>query len=336
MAASERPSAPRQLARLRIDVHLDGQGLLATMADEVRQGLTASQKYLLPKYFYDARGSELFERITEQPEYYLTQTEHELLARLANELMATLRPHELVELGSGSSSKTRVLLDAASAPQHLRRYVPFDVSESMVHGTAQELLDAYPFLEVHGVIGDFERHLDRISPPTGGRLVLFLGSTIGNLEPGERRRFLSGVRALLGSEGRLLLGLDLVKDLDALNAAYNDDDGVTAEFNRNILQAVNNALQADFAPAAFEHRAFFNADASRIEMHLVPGAPQTVHLGGLGLTVHVAAGESIWTENSYKFTEESAAAALAEAGMRLERWCTDAGRRFGLALAASA
>ena len=188
------------------------------------RALPPSQKYLLPKYFYDARGSELFERITEQPEYYLTQTEHELLAGLANELMATLRPHELVELGSGSSSKTRVLLDAASAPQHLRRYVPFDVSESMVRGTAQELLDAYPFLEVYGVIGDFERHLDRISPPTGGRLVLFLGSTIGNLELGERRRFLSGVRALLGSEGRLLLGLDLVKDLDALNAAYNDDD----------------------------------------------------------------------------------------------------------------
>ena len=336
MTSDDSPPTGIHPGRLHIAVYLDGQGLLSTMADEVRRGLTATPKTLPPKYFYDERGSELFEQITTLPEYYPARTEHELLSSIAGDLMATLRPAELAELGSGSSAKTKVLLDAKSCPEHLGRYVPVDVSESMLRGTALELLSSFPFLEVHGMVGDFERDLGKLATAAGRRLVLFLGSTLGNLEPDQRSRFFSNVRALLGREGRFLLGIDLVKDAGTLNAAYNDAAGITAEFNRNILRAINNGLHADFDPEAFRHHAFYNEAAARIEMHLVSGAEQVVHVRDLGLTVRIAAGESIWTESSYKFTQETVAKELAEAGMRLDQWYTDPHQLFGLALAAPA
>ena len=327
---------PETAGRLHIDAHLNDDGLLATMAMDVREGLTSSPKSLSPKYFYDDRGSDLFEQITGLPEYYLSRAEQEVLSREADQLMEELRPDELVELGSGSSAKTRLLLSASSTPGHLRRYVPFDVSESTVRKAAEELLATYPFLSVHGAVGDFTRHLEHIPSPTGRRLILFLGSTIGNLDSGPRQRFLSEVRELLGPEGRLLMGLDLVKDHGLLHAAYNDAAGVTAEFNRNILTVLNCNLRADFNPESFIHHAFFNAEASRIEMHLIAEEAQTVYIADLNLTVHLGPGEGIWTESSYKFTRESASTALSEAGMRLERWYTDSQGLFALALAAPA
>jgi L-histidine N-alpha-methyltransferase len=302
--------------RFTLDDHLTGADATDTLAEDVRAGLAASPKQLLPKYFYDAEGSALFERITELPEYYPTRSERALLERIAPELMATLRPTEIVELGSGSASKTRALLDAPTAPEHLRRYVPFDVSPSIVRESSALLLEAYPFLTIHGVVGDFERHLDLVPPSEGGRLVLFLGGTIGNLAPGERTRFLHSVSRLLGPADHLLVGMDMVKERAIVEAAYDDAAGVTAAFNRNVLRVLNRRLGAAFDPDAFEHRAFFNAEASRIEMHLVARTSQTVLIPALDMTVHLAAGESIWTESSYKFTPETARAALAEAGLR--------------------
>ena len=319
-------------SRLRIDRHLTASGRPETLAEDVRRGLTSSPKYLLPKYFYDDAGSGLFERITETPEYYPTRAEAALLSSVADGLMRTLRPRDLVELGSGSSTKTRRLLDAPTAPSHVRRYIPLDVSEDAVQDAAGCLLKRYPFLTIHAVIADFDRHLSLVPRPDGRRLVLFLGSTIGNLEPAERRRFLSSLRDLLGPEGRLLVGLDLVKERDALHAAYNDAQGLTAAFNRNILAVVNAGLNADFDPQAFDHYAYFNEAASRIEMHLVARRTHRIHIAALELTIELAAGETIWTENSYKFTAESAAAMLSEGGLTLDQW--HASDLFGLAVAA--
>ena len=321
--------------RLSVDVHLNGNGTLDSMAEDVRVGLSSEPKHLPPKYFYDTAGSVLFERITDLPEYYPTRSEHQLLVDIADELMASLRPRQIVELGSGSSTKTRVLLGAPSAPEHLESYVPFDVSESIVREAASDLLVEFPYLRVHGVIGDFERHLPLVPPTEGPRLVLFLGGTIGNLYPPERTTFLTQVRALLGGEDRLLIGLDLVKDVSTIEAAYNDSSGVTAEFNRNVLRVINRELEADFQPDAFEHCAFFNEKESRIEMHLVPQGTQRVSIENLGMTISLEPPETIWTESSYKFTEESVANMLHEAGLGLERFFTNErpGQLFGLALA---
>jgi L-histidine N-alpha-methyltransferase len=322
--------------RLTVARYVDGRGQLTTLADDVRRGLTASPKYLHPKYFYDTRGSELFEQITELPEYYQTRTELGILRAIAAPLVAEGDYREIAELGSGSSSKTRTLLDAMEARGTLERYIPVDVSETMLRESAGALLERYPVLRVDAVVGDFQHHLAEVPTAQGRRLVLFLGSTIGNLDSGERSALLQGVRGLLTAEDRFLLGVDLVKDVAVLEAAYNDAAGVTAAFNRNILRVVNLALDGDFAPAAFRHYAPYNAAAARIEMHLMADTPQTAFLRALDLKVEMAAGESIWTESSYKFTQESAAAMLAAADLRLEQWYTDPGRRFGLALAAPA
>lgn len=319
-----------------IDVFLDERTLRGTMADDVRIGLTASSKYLLPKYFYDDTGSELFERITEQPEYYVTRVERELLARISTELMNSLRPQEVVELGSGSSNKTRLLLNTDGAARYVRRYLPFDVSEPALRTSSKELLREYPFLEIHGIIGDFEQHIGQIDLPIGRRLVLFLGSTIGNLEQSKRYEFFSMVRTVLGPGGRFLIGVDLVKDSRVLNAAYNDAEGITACFNRNILHVVNTALRGDFVPTNFKHLAFYDTQARRVEMHLVPTELQKVSLRTLDLEIAIAAGERIWTESSYKFTEVTIGSELAAAGLRLERWYTDERGLFGLALATGA
>jgi L-histidine N-alpha-methyltransferase len=290
---------------------------------------------LPPKYFYDARGAELFEAITELPEYYQTRTEQAILDDIADAMIARWSFRELVELGSGSSTKTRTLLDAMERLGTLERYIPVDVSERMLRESAEALLGRYPSLRVHAVVGDFQRHLPAVPPRLGNRLVIFLGSTIGNLDAAERHALLVDVHGLLSTGDFFLMGVDLVKDVAALEAAYNDAAGVTAEFNRNILRVVNAALGADFDPAAFRHYAYYNAGQARIEMHLIAGSPQDAVIRALDMTVQLRAGESIWTESSYKFTQTSAAAMLEGAGLKLERWHTDPENRFGLALAAA-
>lgn len=319
--------------RFTIDRHLEGDQL-ASMADEVRRGLTAPQKTLPCKYFYDAYGSELFEQITELPEYYQTRTELSILETIAPQLCSTHAWNEVVEIGSGSSKKTLTILDALERRGSLRRFIPVDVSESMLRQSAGQLLTRYPSLHVRGVVGDFQVHLPLLPEPEDKRLVLFLGSTIGNLEAAQRRAFLTDVRSLLGPGDHFLVGMDLVKDVARLEAAYDDSQGVTAEFNRNVLRVVNRELGADFVPQVYRHRAFYNVDAARIEMHLVPETRQTVHVRDLDLTITCDPSETIFTEISCKYSRASAASALAEAGLQLVDWYTDPERWFGVALAA--
>jgi L-histidine N-alpha-methyltransferase len=241
-----------------------------------------------------------------------------------------------VELGSGSSTKTRVLLDAMERRGSLRRYLPFDVSAEMLRDSSLDLLERYPALHAHGIVGDFQRHLNSVPPSRGRRLVIFLGSTIGNLEVEERREFLVAVRGLLGSDDAFLLGVDLVKDPAVLEAAYNDSAGVTAEFNRNILRAVNRGLDGNFQPERFRHVAFYDVPKARIEMHLAPENDQHVRVGKLDLEIDVRTDETIWTEISCKFTRETASGMLAGAGLTLTHWFTDHDDRFALALSTPA
>ncbi|HXD59072.1 MAG TPA: L-histidine N(alpha)-methyltransferase [Thermoleophilaceae bacterium] len=319
---------------IEIDSYLEGSSL-DSMADEVRAGLTRDQKELPPKYFYDERGSELFDRITELPEYYPTRCERAILNRRAPVIVDLAEATELVELGSGSASKTRALLFAMAGSGMLERYLPVDVSESVVERSAEELAEIYPGLHVHGVVGDFERHLGLV--PVGERpLVAFLGGTIGNFYPESRARFLARVRELLGSEGRFLVGTDLVKDVRIVEAAYNDSAGVTAEFNRNVLHAINRELGADFDPGAFEHVAAFDREHSWIEMRLRALGEQHVSIPGAGLELTFADGEEIRTEISTKFTQERLAAELSRAGMQIEAFFTDADSYFAVTLAAPA
>ena len=330
-AGPEVPDNPSG-ARFRLDVHTDEATFLAMLAEDVRRGLQGRPRSLPPKYFYDHAGALLFERITELPEYYLTRTEEAILRRVAGEVARRVRPRDLVELGPGFCRKVRLLLDALDGPGDIR-YIPVDVGRDGLTGAVRGLIDDYPAIRAHAVVGDFERHLDRVPPPAGRRLLLFLGSTIGNFDPPARQILLTRMRQLLDHGGRLLLGVDLVKDRRVLEAAYDDAQGVTREFNRNVLRVLNRALDGDFQPDAYRHHAFFNAEASRIEMHLVASADQRVHLRRLDLLVELAEGEGIWTESSYKFTRRSSEAMLAEAGLALDAWYTDDQERFGLVLA---
>ncbi|MGA2319319.1 MAG: L-histidine N(alpha)-methyltransferase [Solirubrobacteraceae bacterium] len=316
---------------MRIDSHLDGRHE-RSLAEDVLNGLTRPFKELPPKHFYDARGAELFDRICELPEYYQTRAERAILERSAGELAELTEAAELVELGSGTAAKTRVLLDALYAAGTLRRYVPVDVTESMVRDCAEELTGEYPGLQVHGVIGDFERHLDRVPPAVGPRIVAFLGGTIGNFPPGSRRRVLRGVARLLGSEDHLLMGTDLVKDPEILEAAYDDAQGVTAEFNRNVLRVLNRELGADFDPEDFEHVALFDPEHEWIEMRLRARREHTTLIRDLDLPVHFAAGEEMRTEISAKFTAERLEGDLAAAGLELVRWLTDPEEMFALSV----
>ena len=322
---------------IRIDSYLH-EGAERTLADDVLDGLTRPVKELPPKHFYDARGSELFDQICELPEYYPTRTERGILEARAEEIVERTGAAELVELGSGSATKTRVLLDAMRDAGTLRRYVPVDVSETVVLASAEALVQEYPGLLVHGVVGDFERHLDGLPDPEPGepRLVAFLGGTIGNFTPGARRRFLRTLAGLLGPDDFLLLGTDLVKDVATLEAAYDDAQGVTAEFNRNVLPVCNRELGADFDLAAFEHVARFDREHEWIEMRLRATTPQSVRIEALGLDVHFAAGEELRTEISTKFTPERLAADYAATGLQLDTWLTDPGEQFALSLAAPA
>jgi len=320
---------------IRIDSYL-GDGQERSLADDARDGLTRPLKELPPKHFYDSRGAELFDQICELPEYYPTRTERAILNDTATELAAVTGAVELVELGSGTAAKTRVLLDALHAAGTLTRYVPVDVTEGMVRDCAQELIEEYPGLRVHGVVGDFERHLDRVPDPAGPRLVVFLGGTIGNFAPSERRRFLAQIAGLLGPEDHLLMGTDLVKDPEVLEAAYDDRQGVTAEFNRNLLHVLNRELDADFDPSDFDHVARFDAGNEWIEMRLRSRRAHTVTVRALDLPVHFAAGEEMRTEISAKFTRERIDEDLADAGLELVRWLTDPEEQFALTLSAPA
>jgi L-histidine Nalpha-methyltransferase len=316
---------------VRIESYL-GDASLDAMAADVRDGLARELKELPPKYFYDERGSALFDRITELPEYYLTRAERALLNRRSPEIVAASGAEELVELGSGSASKSRALLYAMAGAGVLRRYVPMDVSETTVERCSIELIELYPGLQVHGVIGDFERHLRHI-PAGERRLFAFLGGTIGNFYPEHRAHFLGALRERLGAGDRFLLGADLVKPVELLEAAYNDAAGITAEFNRNVLRAINRELGADFRPEAFEHVAFFDDDASWIEMRLRALGDQRVRIRALGLEVPFADGEEMRTEISAKFTPEMLERELWDAGFAVESLYGDSGM-FALVLAA--
>jgi L-histidine N-alpha-methyltransferase len=316
---------------IRIDSHLRGAHE-RSLAEDVLDGLTRPFKELSPKHFYDARGAELFDRICELPEYYPTRAERAILQQTAGELASLTGAAELVELGSGTAAKTRVLLDAMEAAGTLTRYIPVDVTESMVRECAEELTEEYPGLKVHGVIGDLERHLDRVPPAVGPRIVAFLGGTIGNFPPGSRRRVLREIARLLGPEDHLLMGTDLVKDPDVLEAAYDDAQGVTAEFNRNVLRVLNRELGADFDPEDFDHVALFDSEHEWIEMRLRARREHTTLVRALDLPVHFRAGEELRTEISAKFTPERLDADLSAAGLELVRWLTDPDQLFALTL----
>jgi L-histidine Nalpha-methyltransferase len=324
-----------QTGEIRIDSWLS-EAEERCLANDVLDGLTRPFKELPAKHFYDARGSELFDKICELPEYYPTRTEKLILEQHAQEIVDATGAGELVELGSGSTEKARILLDAMARAGTLRRYVPLDVSEQVIEDAALQLVAQYDGLQVHGVIGDFERHLDRV-PDTEGvpRVIALLGGTIGNFPPGTRRALLRNIGALLGPEDRLLLGTDLVKDPAVIEAAYDDSEGVTAEFNRNVLHVINRELDADFSPDGFDHVAFFDRRHEWVEMRLRARRPCSVLINGLGLRVEFAAGEELRTEISAKFTRARLEADFEAAGLVLDGWYTDPDELFALSLARS-
>ncbi|MDQ3890132.1 MAG: L-histidine N(alpha)-methyltransferase [Actinomycetota bacterium] len=332
------PASRRELvdvSRVRIDVHLTPSARAAALRADVLAGLTAVPKELPPKWFYDQRGSALFEAITRLPEYYLTRREREILTERVGEIAERSAADTLVELGSGSSAKTRLLLDALAAAGRLRRFVPFDTSEATLRASAAAIAEEYRELEVHGLVADFECHLDRI-PTRGRRLVALLGSTIGNLPPGERVRFLRDIGSTLRPGDSFLLGTDLVKDVRRLRAAYDDPQGVTAAFNRNVLWVLNRELGATFVPHRFEHVVRFDRENEWIEMRLRSTREQSVLLEGVGLTVEFAEAEEMRTEISAKFRRDRLEAELAAAGLELGEWWTDARGDFALSLSVPA
>ncbi len=318
-------------AELTVDVHLTEEEWFETISADCLDGLTSDPKRLSPVWFYDEQGSRLFDDITRVGEYYPTRAEATLLADHAGEIVELSGADTLVELGSGTSDKTEHLLDAMTAAGMLERYVPFDVSGGTVREAADRLLDRYAGLSIHAVVGDFHRHLGEI-PREGRRLVAFLGGTIGNLGPDERRAFLVDLSRVMAADDRLLLGCDLVKDPDVLVRAYDDRDGVTAAFNKNALAHVNARLGADFDPDRYDHVARWNAEEEWIEMRLRSTIAQDVDLGQLGTTIHFEAGEEMRTEISAKFTEDRITDELWQAGFGVEKtWTVEPGYLLALA-----
>jgi L-histidine N-alpha-methyltransferase len=319
--------------RMTVRSYLEAEAGSA-LADDVLDGLTRPFKELPPKHFYDAVGADLFDQICDLPEYYPTRAEREILQLRSAEIAALTGAAELVELGSGTAAKTRVLLDALTDAGTLTRYIPFDVTEGMVRDVATALAEEYPGLEIHGIVGDFERHLEHVpdSVPGQPRIVAFLGGTIGNFTPGSRRGFLRGLGQLLGDGDHLLLGTDLVKDAAVLEAAYDDSAGVTAAFNRNVLRVLNRELDADFDPEAFDHVAFFDREHEWIEMRLRAQRRMVVPIRALGMEVAFEAREEVRTEISAKFTRERLEADLGAAGLELVAVLTDPQERFALSL----
>jgi L-histidine Nalpha-methyltransferase len=318
--------------QIEIEIHLPEGGTLAGLAEDVREGLSCPFKEIPPKYFYDERGSELFERITELPEYYPTRVERAILADRAGDIVAAADPTTLIELGSGAASKTRCLLDAMRDAGSLETYVPVDISEEITRRAADELVVEYEGIRIHGVICDYETHLERV-PREEGALIAFLGGTIGNFRPGPRRSFLARIATLMYPGDRFLLGTDLVKDTAILEAAYNDSAGVTAEFNKNVLHVLNRELDADFDPDQFEHVAFFDGENEWIDIRLRSLSEQFIDLRDLDMRTHFARNEEMRTEISTKFTRERLEASYAGAGLELVEWWTDPDELYALSLA---
>jgi L-histidine N-alpha-methyltransferase len=312
--------------------HLAADSAYQALRRDVLDGFAASPKSLPPKWFYDSVGSDLFDQITRLPEYYPTRAESAILRARSAEIASVTGADTLVELGSGTSEKTRTLLQALDDGGTLRRFVPFDVDASMLSAAATAIQREYPDIEIAAVCGDFEEHLSEI-PDGGRRLFVFLGSTIGNLTADPRAEFLAALAAVMRPGDSLLLGTDLVKDTGRLVAAYDDAAGVTAQFNRNVLAVINRELDADFDVDAYRHVARWNADDERMEMWLRAESAQRVRIAALDLTVEFAAGEEILTEVSCKFRADAVADELARAGLRPTRWWTDNAGDFGLSLA---
>ena len=319
-------------ATLQVDTHLDPADLGTALRTDARRGLTATPKDLPPKWFYDDRGSELFDEITRLPEYYPTRTERSILLAHADDIVAASGADTLVELGSGTSEKTRILLDAFHRADRLRTFAPFDVSEATLRDAAARVAAEYPGVDVHAVVGDFERHLAHV-PGSGHRTVAFLGGTIGNFAPAPRARFLAALAATLRPGETLLLGTDLVKDEGRLVRAYDDAAGVTAAFNKNVLHVLNRELGATFDPDAFDHVACWNAADEWIEMRLRARGALQVAVPALDLDVRFDAGEEMRTEISAKFRRDRVAEELATAGFELAEWWTDPAGDFALSLA---
>jgi L-histidine N-alpha-methyltransferase len=310
----------------------DGADTRAQLVADVRAGLGERPYELPPKYFYDGQGSELFEKITRLPEYYQSRTEAALLERVAGRLVRELVPQTLVELGAGSARKTQILLDALGEAGG-GAYVAFDVSDDALRDALERLRHDAPWLATHGVVGDFDRHLDQLPVGEAPRLLALLGGTVGNLDPPGQIRFLSDAAGLLRPDDGLLLGMDLVKGPTVLEAAYDDAAGVTAEFNRNVLRVLNRELGGDFPVEEFVHVARWNGPEERIEMRLRAPRAIQVRLPEADLTVPLDTGEEILTEISCKFTRDSATRRLAQAGLELARWETDDYEQFALAVA---
>ncbi len=324
---------------VRLDVHLTEADSDAALRADARRGLTNSPKELPPKWFYDARGSELFEQITDLPEYYPFRTERALLTDSVADIAHTSGAETVVELGSGSSTKTRLLLDAFLAEGTLRSYVPQDVSESALRGALDELSERYPDLALHGVVGDFTRDLAALPgavTPDGRRMIAFLGGTIGNLLPGPRHEFLTHVRSVLAPGEQLLLGTGLVTDPAVMVPAYDDAQGVTAEFDRNVLHVLNRELDADFDVDAFSHVAYWDAEHEWIEMRLRAERDMAVRVAALDLDITFAAGELMCTEISAKFRHETIDAMVRAAGFEPTRRWVDPDERFALSLVTAA
>jgi L-histidine N-alpha-methyltransferase len=317
--------------RIRLDSHLDPHRS-ETDLEKLRQGLLATPKRLPSKYFYDQTGSELFEKITELPEYYPTRTEKALLERIADDIGQITAAEELVELGAGAATKTRILLDAMRRQGNLRLYVPFDVSETEVARVAKELAAEYPELMIHGIVADFVTHLGSI-PEGNPRLVILLGGTIGNFSPGQAVGLLQRLSEHMEPGDFFLLGADLIKDIETIERAYNDSSGITAQFNRNILRVVNSVTGGDFDPPAYEHSAVYNSQLDRIEMYLVASAPQTVHLPKLGIDIGIEKHEALRTEISCKYDRKRIEKMLQTSNFVPARWFTDPDDLFALALA---
>lgn len=318
--------------RCTIEVHLHADDLAAALRRDVRDGLTADRKHLPPKWFYDERGSQLFDDITRLPEYYPTRRETEILVREAAAIARRTGAATLVELGSGTSTKTKLLLDGLAAAGTLERIVPFDVCEPVLREAGPALAERYPGVRVDAVVGDFEQHLGRL-PLEGATLVAFLGGTIGNLAPAPRAKFLAELADQLAPGDWLLLGTDLVKDPARLVAAYDDAAGVTAEFNRNVLHVLNRELSGDLSPYRFDHLARWDPDQQWIEMHLRASGDQRARLAAIDLDVEVADGETIHTEISAKFTRARITAEVEAAGLELDALLVDAEGDFALSLA---
>ena len=316
---------------LSLSNHLAADSAARALRRDVYDGLTQIPKSLPPKWFYDSAGSDLFDQITRLPEYYPTRAEAEILRDRATEIAAASGADTLVELGSGTSEKTRLLLSALRDRASLRRFIPFDVDAGMLQAASSAIFDEYPGIEIEAVCGDFEEHLGEI-PKVGRRLIVFLGSTIGNLTTEPRAAFLAALFDTMQPGDTLLLGTDLVKDTARLVRAYDDAAGVTARFNKNVLAVVNRELSANFDLDAFDHVARWNADEERIEMWLRASNPQHVRVGALDLTVDFAAGEEMLTEVSCKFRPDGVDAELAAAGLRRTHWWTDEAGDFGLSL----